>query len=232
MKSVLKLEKQLGINFTDKSLLTQAVVHRSYLNEHAECKLEHNERLEFLGDAVLELVVTEYLYKNYPNPEGDLTNWRASLVNSTSLAQVAGELDIEPFLHLSKGESKDKNQKGRQYILANTVEAIIGAIYLDQGMVKVRKFINQYIISKLEDILAKKLYIDAKSFFQEMAQDKLGITPAYKVLDSSGPDHDKTFVIGVYLEKELVAKGQGSSKQEAQTEAAKNGLQNKNWQID
>lgn len=231
MKDISKLEKKLNVKFKDKNLLTQALVHRSYLNEHPEFKLEHNERLEFLGDAILEMVVTDHLYKNYPNPEGDLTNWRASLVNSITLASIADGLAIEPFLYLSKGEAKDSNTKSRQYILANAMESIIGSIYLDLGLPEVKKFIEDNIISKLKDILAKKLYIDPKSYFQEAAQEKLGITPTYKVIKSSGPDHAKIFEIGAYLEKELIATGGGTSKQEAQTEAAKNALIEKNWKI-
>ncbi|MFA4871702.1 MAG: ribonuclease III [Patescibacteria group bacterium] len=231
MKDIAKLEKILKVKFKNKDLLIQAVVHRSYLNEHPEFKLDHNERLEFLGDAILEMVVTDHLYKHYPNPEGELTNWRASLVNSITLANIAEQLDIEPFLYLSRGEAKDSNAKSRQYILANAMESIIGAIYLDLGLIAVKKFIEKNIISKLKDILAKKLYIDPKSYFQEAAQEKLSITPIYKVLKSSGPDHAKIFEIGAYLEKELVATGKGTSKQEAQTEAAKNALAQKNWQI-
>ncbi|MBI5765690.1 ribonuclease III [Candidatus Falkowbacteria bacterium] len=231
MKDISKLEKVLKIKFKNKDLLIQAVVHRSYLNEHPEFKLDHNERLEFLGDAILEMVVTDHLYKHYPNPEGELTNWRASLVNSISLANIAEQLGIEPFLYLSRGEAKDSNAKSRQYILANAMESIIGALYLDLGLIAVKKFIEKNIISKLKDILAKKLYIDPKSYFQEVAQEKLSITPIYKVLKSSGPDHAKIFEIGAYLEKDLVATGKGTSKQEAQTEAAKNALAQKNWQI-
>ena len=224
-----KIEKKLGLKFKNQTLLLQALVHRSYLNEHREFKLDHNERLEFLGDAVLELVVTEYLYNNFPNPEGELTNWRASLVNRSSLAETAQQLDIESFLLMSRGEKKDTNPKSRQYILANALEAIIGAIYLDQGILPAKKFIKKLIINKLENILSNKLYIDAKSAFQEKSQEKLGVTPAYRVLESSGPDHAKTFRVGVYLDKKLIAEGLGSSKQEAQTEAAKNALDKKNW---
>jgi len=226
-----KLEKKLNLKFKNSDLLTQALVHRSYINEHPEFKLDHNERLEFLGDAVLEMVVTEHLYNNYPNPEGELTNWRASLVNSITLASIAEELEIEPFLLLSKGESRDSNPKSRQYILANAMEAIMGAIYLDRGIPEAKKFIDRNILSKLKDILEKKLYIDAKSFFQEIAQEKLGITPIYKVLKSTGPDHAKTFEVGAYLDRELIATGTGTSKQEAQTDAAKNALAKKNWEI-
>lgn len=226
-----KIEKKLECKFKNKELLIQSLVHRSYINEHPEFKLDHNERLEFLGDAVLEMVVTEHLYNNYPNPEGELTNWRASLVNATTLANIAEELGIEPFLYLSKGESKDSNPKSRQYILANAMEAIMGAIYLDAGFEGAGKFIEKNIIRKLKKILEQKLYIDPKSYFQEVAQEKLGITPTYKVIKSVGPDHAKVFEVGAYIEKELVATGSGTSKQEAQTEAAKNALIKKNWQI-
>ncbi|MFA6919096.1 MAG: ribonuclease III [Patescibacteria group bacterium] len=229
MKELTKLEKNLGVKFNNLDLLTQAIVHRSYLNEHPDFRLDHNERLEFLGDAVLELAVTEYLYNHYPNPEGELTNWRASLVNGVSLSNIAQHLDIEPFMFLSKGESQDKNSKARQYILANALEAIIGSIYLDQGMDMATKFIQDKVLSKLEEIIDKKLYIDAKSFFQEKAQEKLGITPSYKVISSIGPDHDKVFKVGVYLSDDLVSTGVGSSKQEAQTDAAKNALIKKDW---
>lgn len=229
MKDIIKLEESIGVKFKDKEVLTQAIVHRSYINEHPEFKLDHNERLEFLGDAVLELIVTEYLYNNYSNPEGDLTNWRASLVNGSNLAKISKNLGIDEFLMMSKGESKDKDSKARQYILANALEAIIGSIYLDQGLKAVKKFITDNILSGLTEIIAQKLYIDAKSSFQEKAQEKMGITPIYKVLESSGPDHAKVFKIGVYLDKELIATGTGTSKQEAQTEAAKKALKNKNW---
>ncbi len=229
ISDISQLEKKIGVNFNNPTLLTQAVVHRSYLNEHPEFKLDHNERLEFLGDAVLELIVTEHLYKKYPNPEGELTNWRASLVNGSNLAKIAQEIGVEPFLYLSKGESKDGNSKARQYILANSIEAIIGAIYLDLGIAKAKDFIMKHIVSELEEILMNKSYIDAKSLFQEKAQEALGITPNYKVISSIGPDHAKTFKVGVYLENELIATGEGLSKQEAQTEAAKNGLEKKNW---
>ncbi len=225
-----KLEKSIGIKFQNKDLLKQSVVHRSYLNEHPEFHLGHNERLEFLGDAVLEIIVTEHLYYAYPDkPEGELTNWRASLVNSKMLSMVAQEVKIENFLFLSKGESKDAKSKARQYILANAVEALIGAIYLDQGTEAAKKFINEKILSKLDYILENKLYLDPKSKFQEEAQEKCGITPSYKVIEEKGPDHDKNFKIGVYLKDDLVATGKGSSKQEAQIDAAQNGLEKKGW---
>ncbi len=230
MKGFSKLEKKIGVKFTNKDLIKQAVVHRSYLNEHPEFELDHNERLEFLGDAVLELVVTEYLYKNYSNPEGELTNWRASLVNSNMLSEIARELGIEEYLYLSKGEARDKESKARQYILANAMEAIIGAIYLDKGYEVSQEFIMDNIMVKLPEILENKLYQDPKSRFQEIAQDKVGVTPVYKVLEESGPDHAKHFIVGVFLKKDLVAKGEGSSKQEAQVEAAQEALQVKNWE--
>lgn len=231
MKDLTKLEKKLGVKFKNKNLITQALVHRSYLNEHPEFELDQNERLEFLGDAVLELIVTEHLYKNYPNPEGELTNWRASLVNSVNLARIARDLKIENFLFLSRGEAKDKNTKARQYILANALEAIIGAIYLDRGLSQTKKFIQNNILNDLKEILEQKRHIDPKSRLQELAQEKLNITPRYQILKTTGPDHAKTFEVGIYLGQELIAPGKGSSKQEAETEAAKQALIKKNWQL-
>ncbi len=224
------MEKKIAIKFKNQELLAQAVVHRSYLNENPGFKLAHNERLEFLGDAVLELIVTEYLYQNYPNPEGELTNWRASLVNAKMLSEIAKEIDLDKYLYLSKGEAKEPaGSKARQYILANAFEAVVGAIYLDQGYTVTRDFIRKFLILKLPHILEHELYIDPKSRFQEMAQEKYGVTPTYKVLEEAGPDHAKRFKVGVYLEKELVASGEGGSKQEAQVEAALAGLQKKDW---
>ncbi len=229
MKDLKGLEEKIGVEFSNKDFLLIAVVHRSYLNEHSEYKLDHNERQEFLGDAVLELIVTEYLFNNYHNPEGELTNWRAALVNSEMLAVVAEKLSIEEYIHMSKGEDKDKNSKARHYILANSVEAIIGAIYLDKGYDVAKKFILDNFIIHLEEILEKQLYKDPKSKFQEISQEKVGITPSYKVLEESGPDHDKKFVVGLYLGKEKVSEGEGTSKQEAQVDAAAKGLENKGW---
>ena len=228
-KTFTKLEKLADLKFKNEALLQQAFVHRSYLNEHPNFALDHNERLEFLGDAVLELVVTEYLYLKFNNPEGELTNWRASLVNSKMLSQIALRLELDQYLYLSKGEEKDTG-KARQYILANAVEALIGAIYLDLGWDKSKDFITTFVLCELENILDKKLYLDPKSSFQEAAQEKTGITPTYKVLSEVGPDHAKQFEIGIFLNKDLIAKGTGSSKQEAQENAARNALQSKKWE--
>ncbi|MDD5527413.1 MAG: ribonuclease III [Patescibacteria group bacterium] len=231
MNDLSLLEERIGVIFKNKDLLRQALVHRSYLNEHSDFYLDHNERLEFLGDAVLELIVTEFLYLKYPKEqEGDLTNWRASLVNAKMLAIIAAEIGLEENLLLSRGESKDSNSKARQFILADAVEAVIGAIYLDQGIAPATKFIAAKIISKLDYILKNELYFDPKSKFQEIAQEKFGITPHYRVLKEEGPDHAKIFDIGLYISEELIAVGHGSSKQEAEVEAAKAGLEVKNWQ--
>ncbi len=230
MKDFSKFEKVIGVKFKNIDLLKQAVVHRSYLNEHTDFELGHNERLEFLGDAVLEISVTEHLYNNFPDtPEGDLTNWRASLVNSKMLAMVANEIGLEEYLYLSRGEAKDTNSKARQYIIANAVEALIGAIYLDRGIKVAGKFVQARMLSKLENILSNKLYLDPKSRFQEKSQEISKTTPHYKVLKESGPDHDKIFEVGLYLENELIAKGKGSSKQDAQVSAARNGMRKKGW---
>jgi ribonuclease-3 len=228
---IFSLQQRLGVEFKNEDLLRQAMVHRSYLNEHADFPFEHNERLEFLGDAVLELVVTEYLYIKFPKePEGELTNWRASLVNAKMLSVIAEELSIEENLYLSKGESKDKNSKARQFILADAVEAIIGAIYIDTGMSTAKEFIERVIITKLDHILKNELYFDPKSKFQELSQEKYGITPHYEVLKEEGPDHAKTFEVGLYIAEEQVSIGIGSSKQEAQVGAAKKGLEKKGWE--
>ena len=223
-----KLEDNLGVEFSNKNLLTQALTHRSYLNENPNAVPEHNERLEFLGDAVLELAVTEYLYQNFPNPEGDLTTWRAALVNYQTMADVAEELDINDYLFLSRGEAKSGG-KARQVILANALEAVIGAIYLDQGYEAARAFIERNIITRLSEIIEKGLFRDAKSSFQEEAQERVGVTPTYQVLEESGPDHAKFFRMGVFLGSEKIAEGEGSSKQEAEQAAARNALQVKNW---
>jgi len=225
-----KLQKRLDVKFKNEGLLKQALVHRSYLNEHPDFNIGHNERLEFLGDTVLEIVVTEFLYLKFiDTAEGDLTNWRASLVNAKMLYKIAAELNIEECLYLSKGESRDKNKKSRQFILANAVEAIIGAIYLDQGMEAAKKFILKNVMTKLDDILKNQTYLDPKSRFQEKAQEMRGITPHYQILDEVGPDHAKVFTVGAYLDEELIATGQGSSKQEAQVDAASGGIKKMKW---
>jgi len=216
-------EKRLGLTFNDVGLLERAFIHRSYLNEHPNLGLEHNERLEFLGDAVLELVVTDFLYRTYPNPEGDLTNWRSALVKTESLASVASRLEIAPYFKLSRGEAKG-NARSHALISANAVEAIIGAVYLDQGYEAASKFITENVVSQLPEILASGSWLDPKSKFQEVSQERFGLTPGYKVMDESGPDHDKTFTIGVYVGDKLFGKGSGSSKQAGQQEAAQAAL--------
>ncbi len=226
-----KLSKKLDVKFNNIEFLQQAVTHRSYLNEHRNYKFDHNERLEFLGDAVLELVVTEYLYQNFPNPEGELTNWRAALVNGEMLAKISKRLGVEEFLLMSKGEAKDTG-RARQYLLANAFEAIVGAMYLDQkekGYETAQRFIMKNVVVELPEIIEKKLYMDPKSRFQEEAQDKVGVTPSYRVVTESGPDHDKKFRVGVFLNDEMVAEGEGASKQEAQRNAAEEGLEIKGW---
>ncbi len=223
------LAKHINVPLKEDGHLEQAVVHRSYLNEHPDFPLGHNERLEFLGDAVLELVVTKYLYENYENPEGELTNWRAALVNGANLAKIGRQLGIEDYMYLSKGEQKDTSEKARNYILANAMEAIIGSVYVDYGWDEAKKFIDDNVLSTLPEILEKKLYVDPKSRFQEESQSRLSVTPTYKVLEETGPDHNKTFRVGAFLGGELIARGQGMSKQEAQVDAAQAALEAKGW---
>ncbi len=228
-KDLSEVEEKLGFTFTNKDILTQALVHRSFLNENRDFPLGHNERLEFLGDAVLELVVTAHLYNNYDNPEGDLTNWRASLVNSNMLAALTSELEIEEFMYLSRGEQKDAHSKARMKILANAFESLVGAIYMEHGYDGAKDFISRRLLVKLEHILENKLYLDPKTYFQESSQERMSITPTYKVLKEEGPDHDRHFTVGVYLQDEKIAVGEGSSKQEAQVAAAKNAIALKGW---
>jgi ribonuclease-3 len=224
-----EFEKSIEINFNDKSLLQQAFVHRSYINENKGSGLTHNERLEFLGDAVLELVITDFLYKAYPDKaEGDLTAYRSSLVNAQTCSDIAGKLGMGEYLLLSKGESKDTG-RARQYILANALEALIGAIYLDQGYDTAKSFIEENFTSLIESIISAKSFIDAKSLFQEKAQEFDGITPAYKTIKETGPDHEKKFTVGVYVGKDLVATGEGESKQDAEQSAAKLALEKRGW---
>lgn len=222
-------EKSIGVTFKNKNLLKLAFTHRSYLNENRHLKIEHNERVEFLGDAVLELVVTEYLYAKFPNKnEGDLTAYRSALVNTQTLASVGAKLDFNSYLLLSKGESKDTG-RARQYILANTFESVVGALYLDQGYAPAQAFIAEHIFPLLPEIIQEGSWIDAKSRFQEKSQEHASITPTYQTLHEEGPDHNKHFTVGVYLGEEKVAEGRGKSKQEAEQAAARAGLEKKGW---
>ncbi len=225
-----KLQNLLKVKFADTKVLLSAITHRSYLNEHREATWDHNERLEFLGDAVLELVVTDYLYKKYPEkPEGELTAVRAALVNTVSLSAASEELGINSYLLMSKGESKDVG-RARQYILANAFEACIGAIYMDQGYDLAQEFIASRLFDKTDEIVKKRLWQDAKSRFQEMSQEQVSVTPTYETMAQSGPDHDRVFTVGVYLRSELIAEGKGRSKQEAEQVAAENAIKAKGWQ--
>jgi ribonuclease-3 len=219
MNTLEEFQTRIGVKFKDSALLERAFTHRSFLNEHPKLGLEHNERIEFLGDAVLELVVTDYLYRNYPNPEGDLTNWRSALVKTESLVAVAEQLEIAQYFRLSRGETKG-NARSHALISANAVEALIGSIYLDQGYDAAGKFITDHVISRLPDILKDGTWMDPKSKFQETAQEQFGLTPNYRVMDETGPDHDKVFTVGVYVGDKLFGKGSGSSKQSAQQGAA------------
>lgn len=223
-----KLEKKLEIRFKKSDLLKQALTHRSYLNENPDWPYGQNERLEFLGDAALELATTEYLYDEYDKPEGELTSFRAALVNAISLSEAATELGLNDFLLLSRGEAKEFG-RSRQEILANTFEALIGAIYLDQGYEVTKAFLLRVLFPKLEKILELGLWRDPKSSFQEEAQSKVGITPSYRVLREWGPDHAKQFLVGLYLGEEKVAEGQGVSKQTAEIAAAEEALKIKGW---
>jgi len=226
MKNLSTFEKNLNLRFKDKNLFQQAFIHRSYLNEHPTFKLGHNERLEFLGDAVLELIITKFLFQNFKQREGQLTRFRSSLVNTKSLAKIAKKLKFNDYLFLSKGEINSKD-KAREVILANTFEALLGAIYLDQGFNQAENFIHYHLIPSLGDILKNKSYQDDKSRFQELIQNKLKITPTYKLIQESGLDHAKKFTIGVFLNQRLIAKGVGRNKHEAEKEAAKKALKKK-----
>ena len=227
-----KFASQIGITFKDLTLLREAFTHRSYLNEHRGTNMKHNERLEFLGDAVLELVMTEYLFAKYPEePEGRLTAYRSALVNTNSISDAASNWNMNEFLLLSRGESKDIG-RARQYILANTFEAVIGAIFLDQGYDASRDFIGRSLFNQLDEIVGKRLWQDAKSRFQEESQERTGITPNYEVLKEMGPDHDKRFEVGVFIGSDLIASGDGPSKQDAEQCAALLGLEKKGWQED
>ncbi|HKX23781.1 MAG TPA: ribonuclease III [Candidatus Saccharimonadales bacterium] len=216
-------KETFGFEFDDPELILTAFTHRSYMNEHKKSAKEHNERLEFLGDAVLELVVTEYLFGNYSEPEGILTNWRSALVRTESIGAASARLDYESMLRLSRGE-KQGSERARQQILANTFEAVIGAVYIDKGYEACKKIITDHILSTFEEILATGSWRDPKSRLQEVAQSIDGMTPVYRVLAEEGPDHDKIFTLGVYVGQKLLGKGTGSSKQNAQQKAAEAAL--------
>lgn len=221
--------KKLGITFNNINLLIEALTHRSYLNEHREYTGSHNERLEFLGDAVLELAVTDFLFKKFPaKTEGELTSYRAALVNTVSLAESAQLLDINEYLLLSKGEAKDTG-RAREVILADAFEAIIGAVYLDSGFTAAEAFIAKNLYNKIDGVIAKRSYQDAKSRFQEIAQEKRGTTPNYETLSEIGPDHNKRFIVGVFIGDAEIARGKGQSKQEAEQSAAEAGLTAMQW---
>ncbi|MDE2031305.1 MAG: ribonuclease III [Patescibacteria group bacterium] len=229
MVDLSEFEKITKIVFKDKKLLEQAFIHRSYINENNDSKLSHNERLEFLGDAVLELIVTDYLYNKYPNcDEGQLTAYRSALVNAVTIGEAAQDIGMNNYLLLSKGESKDIG-RARNYILANTYEAYVGAVYLDQGYQVALDFIASTLFGKIDKIVSKKLWRDSKSLVQEKSQEYLNVTPVYKVISESGPDHDKHFTIGIFFGDEQIAIGKGKSKQEAEQVAARSALEIKGW---
>lgn len=219
------LEQKINIEFKNKNLLKEALTHRSYINENVDWDVPHNERLEFLGDAVLELAVTRNLYDNYPKlAEGDLTNLRAALVNYQILSRIAKNIDLEDSLYLSKGGAKE-TERAKDVIVANAFEALIGAIYLDGGYDAAETFIKKYVLAMTKEVMDKKLYKDPKSLLQEIIQEKMKATPEYQVIKEEGPDHNKVFEVGVYFDGKLSGEGKGFSKQEAEVEAAKDALQ-------
>ena len=228
-KDFTPFEAKIGVTFTNKELLCQAFTHRSYLNEHRGEVRGHNERLEFLGDAVLELVSTHFLYQKFPErPEGDLTAFRAALVNAVTCAEVATGLGMNDYLLLSRGEAKDTG-RARGVLLANAFEALVGALYIDQGYEAAERFIHTYLLPKIDEIVQNRLWQDAKSTLQEKAQEHESATPYYTVLKEMGPDHDKHFLVGVYVKDALLAEGEGKSKQEAEQTAARSALEKKGW---
>jgi ribonuclease III len=228
-EDLMHLERILGVVFNNKIHLLSAITHRSYLNEHKEAKQDHNERLEFLGDAVLELAVTDFLFNKYPEkPEGELTAIRSALVNTVSLSEASMKLGVNDYLLMSKGESRDVG-RARAYILANAFEAFIGALYVDQGYGVAQRFIAEQLFSKTDRIVEKRLWQDPKSRFQELAQEHTNLTPTYATLGQEGPDHDRIFTVGVFLGKEKVGEGKGRAKQEAEQEAALRAIEEKNW---
>ncbi len=229
MKDFSEFERSVDITFADKGLLQHAFIHRSYINENPRSGLAHNERLEFLGDAVIELIVTDYLYRTYAtHNEGELTAYRSALVNAVVIGDVAATLKMNDYLLLSKGESKDTG-RARQTILANTYESFVGALYLDQGYETSRLFVMTTLVPQLADIIAKKTWKDAKSQIQEEAQEHVGVTPSYRVISETGPDHDKYFTIGIFFGDQKIAEGKGRSKQEGEQKAAAAALEAKGW---
>lgn len=229
MKNLLELQKTLGLEFSDSTLLRTAFTHRSYINETNDSNLEHNERLEYLGDAVVELIVTRYLYDRFPLlPEGQLTAYRAALVRTETLSNLAIELDFNDYLLLSKGEARDIG-RARNFILANTFEAFVGALYLDSGYDRAQEFVEKYLAPFMDIVLEKALWRDAKSYVQEKAQELLSITPTYELVSHTGPDHDKIFIVSIKFGDDIIATGSGPSKQEAQQEAARSALEQKGW---
>ncbi|MFH1162287.1 MAG: ribonuclease III [Candidatus Jorgensenbacteria bacterium] len=225
MVSLGDLEEKIGVAFKNQSFLKEALTHRSYLNEHPRWEVRDNERLEYLGDAVLELAVTEFLFHTYPDEEeGKLTSVRAALVNYQMLAQVARDLSLERYLYLSRGEAKDGG-RAREVILANAVEAVLGAVYLDRGYETAKRVVARIVLTHLDEVMEKKLYRDPKSVLQEVVQEELKATPSYRVLREEGPDHDKRFLVGVFFGERQVAEGEGPSKQEAEARAAEAALE-------
>lgn len=229
MKDFTPFEQSIGYTFRDRALIERAFIHRSYINENPKSGLEHNERFEFLGDAVIELVVTDDLFRAYPNaPEGELTAYRSALVNAVIIGEVARDLNMNEYLLLSRGEAKDTG-RARHTILANTYESFVGALYLDQGYEPCKQFIIATLMPRLQGIIADKSWKDAKSMIQEEAQERVGLTPAYRVVAETGPDHDKHFTIGVFFGDKKIAEGKGKSKQEGEQKAALAALQVKGW---
>ncbi|MCA9352727.1 ribonuclease III [Patescibacteria group bacterium] len=228
MEKYLTFENNIGLSFNNKQLLQQAFIHRSYINEHKGTELEHNERLEFLGDAVLELVVTDFLFNEYSAAEGRLTAYRSALVRTESISAAARSMGMNDLLMLSKGESRDEG-KARDYILANTFEAFVGAVYLDQGYEAARKVITETLLPNIQQIIDEGTWRDAKSFVQEKAQEVYAQTPDYRLVSSDGPDHDKEFVMAIYFGNKKIAEGTGNSKQKAQQDAAQHAITQEGW---
>ena len=230
MEKYLNFEKKFNLNFKNKGLLEQAFIHRSYINENKNLGLEHNERLEFLGDAVLELVITDFLYKKFPDvKEGILTAYRSSLVRTESISAAAREMGMNDLLKLSKGESRDEG-KARDYILANTYESFVGAVYLDHGYESARDIIAETLFENIDAVISEGTWKDAKSYLQEMSQEHYNETPRYELISAVGPDHDKHFVMAVYFGTKKIAEGKGNSKQKAQQDAAGNALKAEGWE--